>query len=215
MSGDGDERPFLAEDKNLFSVCGEHPLAQANSKVFLSPIRDHSCSSNRQSNDSSVVAISRHGAIFYSTSSPLSSSPSFQLLAFSPGFPISSLPLLHPLLLTDCSTPLSLPFRSMHRKGKERRSVTGCLYMPQCTVTPPVSLLVHVSIPISHGLWRGNYRAQRERERRRKWQKDRERKETEHRSIHNKPRPLPLLFSFYQPIFSSSLTLDTPFSLRW
>lgn len=37
-------------------------------------------------------------------------------------------------------------FCSVDREGRERHGSTSCLYMPQCTATPPVSLLVHISV---------------------------------------------------------------------
>lgn len=40
-------------------------------------------------------------------------------------------------------------FCSMRRGGKEHSGGTSCLYMPHCTVTPPVSLLIHISVCLS------------------------------------------------------------------
>lgn len=37
-------------------------------------------------------------------------------------------------------------FCSVHRKAREQSGSTSCLYMPQCTVTPPFSLLLHISV---------------------------------------------------------------------
>lgn len=46
---------------------------------------------------------------------------------------------------SPCLSPAS--FRSVHhRRSTEQCGGTSCLYMPHCTVTPPVSLLIHISV---------------------------------------------------------------------
>lgn len=53
-------------------------------------------------------------------------------------------------LLSRLPPPLSAAsFCSARRRGMEHSGGTSCLYMPHCTVTPPVSLLIHISVCLS------------------------------------------------------------------
>lgn len=86
----------LLQHVAAFSMSSRGPLLYYTrfNQIFKKN-HSHWATGNRKSRGSSMPGISHLGAIFNSTSSLLSSVPSFQLLTFPPGSSVAFLPFLH------------------------------------------------------------------------------------------------------------------------